>query len=99
YTGEKLESIKQILKYMVKTYQSKIVFYTTETKNIKNYDGVVLDSGLKVVIENLNNNAFHVTYKGYSTEDFYIMNYDRTTGEYKRSEEHTSELQSRFDLV
>src|SRR5699024_10679830 len=85
YTGEKLESIKQILKYMVKTYQSKIVFYTTETKNIKNYDGVVLDSGLKVVIENLNNNAFHVTYKGYSTEDFYIMNYDRTTGEYKKT--------------
>ncbi|MDT0711094.1 BppU family phage baseplate upper protein [Mammaliicoccus sciuri] len=99
YTGEKLNSIKDILKYMVDTYQSKLVFYTSKVNNVKDYDNNLLTSGLKITIENLNNYTFHVFYKGYGVDEFYIMNYDKVNNTYKLTRSDVDRRYNNVDLL
>ena len=76
YTGEKLNNIKDIVKYMADSYQNKIIFYSSNTK-VNDYNDVLLDNGLKVVIENLNNYTFFVTYESNNPKvEKYILTYD-----------------------
>lgn len=76
YTGEKLNNIKDIVKYMTDSYQNKIIFYSSNTK-VNDYNDVLLPNGLKVVIENLNNFTFFVTYESNSPKvEKYILTYD-----------------------
>ena len=82
YTGEKLNNIKDIVKYMADSYQNKIIFYSSNTK-VNDYNDVLLDNGLKVVIENLNNYTFFVTYESNNPKvEKYILTYDGN-GNYK----------------
>lgn len=74
YTGEEIPNVKELIKYMVATYQSNIVFYSSKV-DTKDHDNKVIDTGLRVEVENLNNYTFFVTYKGNVVDDFYIINY------------------------
>src|SRR5699024_2085 len=76
YTGEKLNNIKDIVKYMTDSYQNKIIFYSSNTK-VNDYNDVLLPNGLKVIIENLNNITFFVTYESNNPKvEKYILTYD-----------------------
>lgn len=76
YTGERLNNIKEIVKYMTDTYQNKIILYTSNTE-ISDYYGVKIPPGIKVIIENLNNFTFFITYESNNPKiEKYILTFD-----------------------
>ena len=76
YTGEKLNNIKEIVKYMTDSYQNKIILYTSNT-SINDFYDAKIPTGIKVTIENLNNFTFFVTYESNNPKiEKYILTYD-----------------------
>lgn len=97
YTGEEITSIKDLIRYMVATYQSNIVFYSSKV-SLKGYDDVEIPTGLRVELENLNNYTFHLLYRGNVTEEFYIINYTASTDSFNITAQDSDNKYDKLDL-
>lgn len=63
YTGELIDNMEGIIKYMLATYQEKGYLYTSKVK-IKDFgSSTVMPNGIFIDITNLNNRTFWVVYK------------------------------------
>lgn len=63
YTGELMDNMEDIIKYMLATYQEKGYLYTSKVK-IKDFNSsTVMTGGIFIDITNLNNRTFWVVYK------------------------------------
>ena len=66
YTGELIDNMEDVIKYMLATYQEKGYLYTSKVK-IKDFESSdVMPSGIFINITNLNNRTFWVVYKSLS---------------------------------
>lgn len=75
FTGEKLTDIKQLTKYMVDSYQNKIVFYTSNVR-MNDFNNDPLPNGIKVTIENMNNYTLFLNYEDVNgIKRKFIINY------------------------
>ncbi len=63
YTGELIDNMEDIIKYMLATYQEKGYLYTSKVR-IKDFgSSTVMSGGIFIDITNLNNRTFWVVYK------------------------------------
>ncbi|WP_305751673.1 BppU family phage baseplate upper protein [Mammaliicoccus sciuri] len=63
YTGELIDNMEDIIKYMLATYQEKGYLYTSKVR-IKDFgSSTVMPGGIFIDITNLNNRTFWVVYK------------------------------------
>lgn len=83
YTGEDINSIEELVRYMIATYQDNIIFYSSKIK-IKDFGNAELPKGCRVEVENMNNSTFYVKIKGLSMDYFYQISYNRTEDTMKK---------------
>lgn len=80
YTGEGIEDLQTLAKYMIDTFQDKIVFYTSKITGFKDFYGNTYPTGRKIEVENLNNGTFHIRDVGLHDESFAVLSYKRDEG-------------------
>lgn len=79
YNGEEIIDIKALAKYMIDTFQDKVVFYTSKITGFKDFNGIDYSTGIKIELENLNNATFQLREVGLYEEKFYVLSYNRST--------------------
>ncbi|WFG34031.1 hypothetical protein F10086_109 [Staphylococcus phage vB_SauM_JDF86] len=99
YTGEKLDSIKKVIKYLKETYQDKVIVYTSEIE-MKDYNENKYGSGLKITIENLNNYTFFINIKDNVSNynENYVVTYSGS-GEYSLTNTQVDKRFTGLDLL
>ena len=80
YTGEDIEDLQTLAKYMIDTFQDKVIIYTSKITGFKDFNGNTYPTGRKIVVENLNNGTFHIRDVGLHDESFAVLSYKRDEG-------------------
>lgn len=62
YNGKPIDSIKELVMYMIDSYQDKVIFYSSWV-DILDLEDIKLPNGIKVTLENLDNKIFYLIYE------------------------------------
>ena len=99
YNGEEITGIKALAKYMIDTFQDKVVFYTSKITGFKDFNDANYPTGIKIELENLNNATFQLREVGLYEEKFYVLSYSRTTDTFSLYPRNKDVTRSNIDLL
>ena len=99
YNGEEIPDIKTLAKYMIDTFQDKVVFYTSKITSFKDFNDTKYPTGIKIELENLNNATFQLREVGLYEEKFYVLSYSRTTDTFSLYPRNKDVNHSNIDLL
>lgn len=78
YTGQPIDTLNDLLFYMIDTFQSKVVFYSSHV-DIKDSDNVDIENGLRYEVENLDNKIFFITVSDDYKDVIFKLKVNRST--------------------